>query len=184
MTPRRPDHGWTGTGACLVTSPFASSTIIGRSDNHSTCQSIGRCLTNPPHPKDNEEVVTLRPVGLWRSWERASMAWKRSSVRSRPGPPNNSLQIRILHQTIQNRPGVIWRQLRVSAHELTARFSRADWPGWGALRPLPRAAYLANALEDPQERAETLRRAWQFAGRLFIVAAGGRFDTVSQLVDA
>jgi hypothetical protein len=26
-------------------------------------------------------------VGLWRSWERASMAWKRSSVRSRPGPP-------------------------------------------------------------------------------------------------
>src|SRR5215813_1615872 len=29
-------------------------------------------------------------VGLWRSWERASMAWKRSSVRSRPGPPNLS----------------------------------------------------------------------------------------------
>ena len=29
-------------------------------------------------------------VGLWRSWERASMAWKRSSVRSRSGPPNNS----------------------------------------------------------------------------------------------
>src|SRR5262249_45675059 len=27
-------------------------------------------------------------MGLWRSWERASMAWKRSSVRSRPGPPN------------------------------------------------------------------------------------------------
>ncbi len=26
-------------------------------------------------------------VGLWRSWERASMAWKRSPVRSRPGPP-------------------------------------------------------------------------------------------------
>ncbi|SRR5581483_9166407 len=26
-------------------------------------------------------------VGLWRSWERASMAWKRSSVRARPGPP-------------------------------------------------------------------------------------------------
>ena len=26
-------------------------------------------------------------VGLWRSWERASMAWKRSSVRSRSGPP-------------------------------------------------------------------------------------------------
>ena len=30
-------------------------------------------------------------VGLWRSWERASMAWKRSSVRSRPGPPNLSM---------------------------------------------------------------------------------------------
>src|ERR1700687_5526213 len=27
-------------------------------------------------------------VGLWRSWERASMAWKRSSVRTRLGPPN------------------------------------------------------------------------------------------------
>src|SRR5271170_6460048 len=29
-------------------------------------------------------------VGLWRSWERASMAWKRSTVRTRPGPPNSS----------------------------------------------------------------------------------------------
>jgi hypothetical protein len=26
--------------------------------------------------------------GLWRSWERASMAWKRSRVRISPGPPN------------------------------------------------------------------------------------------------
>ena len=26
-------------------------------------------------------------MGLWRSWERASMAWKRSTVRTRPGPP-------------------------------------------------------------------------------------------------
>jgi hypothetical protein len=34
---------------------------------------------------DNKIVPS---VGLWRSWERASMAWKRSSVRSRPGPPN------------------------------------------------------------------------------------------------
>ena len=32
-----------------------------------------------------ETVLSI--VGLWRSWERASMAWKRSSVRSRPGPP-------------------------------------------------------------------------------------------------
>ena len=30
-------------------------------------------------------------LGLWRSWERASMAWKRSSVRSRPGPPTSTL---------------------------------------------------------------------------------------------
>ena len=36
---------------------------------------------------DNKRVVPPN-VGLWRSWERASMAWKRSSVRSRPGPPN------------------------------------------------------------------------------------------------
>ena len=28
-------------------------------------------------------------VGLWRSWERASMAWKRSTVRTRSGPPKN-----------------------------------------------------------------------------------------------
>ena len=34
--------------------------------------------------------VVSSQVGLWRSWERASMAWKRSSVRSRPGPPNAS----------------------------------------------------------------------------------------------
>ena len=31
--------------------------------------------------------IAFLTVGLWRSWERASMAWKRSSVRSRPGPP-------------------------------------------------------------------------------------------------
>ena len=37
--------------------------------------------------RDNKTV--LPGVGLWRSWERASMAWKRSSVRSRSGPPNN-----------------------------------------------------------------------------------------------
>ena len=36
-------------------------------------------------------------VGLWRSWERASMAWKRSSVRSRPGPPNLQFYARRLY---------------------------------------------------------------------------------------
>src|SRR3954462_14297919 len=35
-----------------------------------------------------QEHPCPRTMGLWRSWERASMAWKRSSVRSRPGPPN------------------------------------------------------------------------------------------------
>ncbi len=33
--------------------------------------------------------ITSARVGLWRSWERASMAWKRSTVRTRPGPPNH-----------------------------------------------------------------------------------------------
>src|SRR5579862_4064047 len=28
-------------------------------------------------------------VGLWRSWERASMAWKRSRVRIPSGPPKH-----------------------------------------------------------------------------------------------
>src|SRR5690349_7173007 len=48
--------------------------------------------------------VSLYKVGLWRSWERASMAWKRSSVRSRPGPPfpsqfrlHDCLDVRFCH---------------------------------------------------------------------------------------
>src|SRR5204862_6511966 len=40
-----------------------------------------------------EQRRSYRRVGLWRSWERASMAWKRSSVRSRPGPPTVSFFI-------------------------------------------------------------------------------------------
>src|SRR5438270_11311688 len=48
----------------------------------------GHCgLTNPQPSARMERFCPLRNVGLWRSWERASMAWKRSSVRSRPGPP-------------------------------------------------------------------------------------------------
>src|SRR3954449_6586164 len=47
----------------------------------------------PPNLGENNKGSTQehpcpRTMGLWRSWERASMAWKRSSVRSRPGPPN------------------------------------------------------------------------------------------------
>src|ERR1700704_6643140 len=42
-----------------------------------------------PHSESKFRLrgISLSQVGLWRSWERASMAWKRSSVRSRPGPP-------------------------------------------------------------------------------------------------
>ena len=46
-----------------------------------------RGLTNRPGAETIGELHPAR-VGLWRSWERASMAWKRSSVRSRSGPPN------------------------------------------------------------------------------------------------
>src|ERR1035438_9360672 len=35
--------------------------------------------------RNGQLVVVSSTVGLWRSWERASMAWKRSPVRSRPG---------------------------------------------------------------------------------------------------
>ena len=45
-------------------------------------------LTICPARRRIEESRRER-VGLWRSWERASMAWKRSSVRSRSGPPNS-----------------------------------------------------------------------------------------------
>jgi hypothetical protein len=41
----------------------------------------------PLIPNSRPRLFRRAIVGLWRSWERASMAWKRSSVRSRPGPP-------------------------------------------------------------------------------------------------
>src|SRR6185437_1099503 len=47
-------------------------------------------------------------VGLWRSWERASMAWKRSSVRSRPGPPIPRYAIR-LHPTERKFTSFLYR---------------------------------------------------------------------------
>ena len=46
-------------------------------------------LTNPAPA---ETIDKLHPSSVWACgavWERASMAWKRSSVRSRPGPPNH-----------------------------------------------------------------------------------------------
>src|SRR6202049_5019173 len=60
------------------------------------------CVDYPRNVGENELSSSLDPefsgllpiVGLWRSWERASMAWKRSSVRSRPGPPISSYSMR------------------------------------------------------------------------------------------
>src|SRR5208282_6025520 len=43
---------------------------------------------------ESQVIAIPTRVGLWRSWERASMAWKRSSVRSRPGPPSSNPQSR------------------------------------------------------------------------------------------
>ena len=48
-------------------------------------------LTNPAAA---ETIEKLHPRSMWACgavWERASMAWKRSSVRSRPGPPIKSI---------------------------------------------------------------------------------------------
>ena len=61
-----------------------------------------------PPPRLTPPPITLRieTVGLWRSWERASMAWKRSSVRSRSGPPNNPHPIKqIAEAALPRSPG-------------------------------------------------------------------------------
>src|SRR5580658_67551 len=55
-------------------------------------QALSR-LTKSPR---STTIVLPANVGLWRSWERASMAWKRSSVRSRSGPPINQQLARLL----------------------------------------------------------------------------------------
>jgi hypothetical protein len=44
------------------------------------------------YPAPAAKIERLCPRSMWACgavWERASMAWKRSSVRSRPGPPIN-----------------------------------------------------------------------------------------------
>src|SRR6201999_1431713 len=58
-----------------------------------------------------ENIEVLPRVGLWRSWERASMAWKRSSVRSRSGPPNNPLQIKHMPEAENSLLSVFWCHL-------------------------------------------------------------------------
>jgi hypothetical protein len=69
-------------------------------------------------PGGENKRVLPADVGLWRSWERASMAWKRSSVRSRPGPPNSVISFNIcnLYQEAFELPGKLrvfcsWRTL-------------------------------------------------------------------------
>jgi hypothetical protein len=68
----------------------------------------GRALTIPSLWARINMVPAIKTfispyVGLWRSWERASMAWKRSSVRSRPGPPS--------FQQLSGPPSPIWPEI-------------------------------------------------------------------------
>src|SRR5438270_6845842 len=60
-------------------------------------------------------MSTPYEMGLWRSWERASMAWKRSSVRSRPGPP--------IPQQLAIPPRSAWPYIRRKFLEYFRRFS-------------------------------------------------------------
>ena len=66
--------------------------------NGNSCSGLG--LTNRTLAETIGELHPCSIVGLWRSWERASMAWKRSSVRSRSGPPNNPLKIKQLQEEV------------------------------------------------------------------------------------
>ncbi len=59
----------------------------------------GNAFDTPSTSGDNRGVASLQHVGLWRSWERASMAWKRSSVRSRSGPPKSHRSTQKLIET-------------------------------------------------------------------------------------
>ena len=38
-------------------------------------------------------TIYVGRVGLWRSWERACMACRRSPVQSRPAPPNQARHV-------------------------------------------------------------------------------------------
>ena len=88
-----------------------------------------RKFDSNPSVSDNKEVARKRDpsfrVGLWRSWERASMAWKRSSVRSRPGPPKIITVSARITLGIVNVPG---RELTAtkSAGTTVTRLARRD----------------------------------------------------------
>ena len=57
-----------------------------------TSPGAGGRLTNPAGVETIRELHSYRTWACGAVWERASMAWKRSSVRSRPGPPINRLK--------------------------------------------------------------------------------------------
>ena len=73
------------------------------------------------------DEVTLRTVGLWRSWERASMALKRSGVRIPSGPPNPHREIvaadieRYLDSLLPGRDRVLQEMEEYAHHHLPLR---------------------------------------------------------------
>src|SRR5438552_6568268 len=72
-------------------------------------------------------MIRLSPrVGLWRSWERASMAWKRSSVRSRPGPPILCDAYRLHPTKRKNKQVLHWLRNRSACSTDTAS-ARTDY---------------------------------------------------------
>src|SRR5438552_8292732 len=72
-------------------------------------------------------MIRLSPrVGLWRSWERASMAWKRSSVRSRPGPPILCDPYRLHPTKRKNKQVLHWLRNRSACSTDTAS-ARTDY---------------------------------------------------------
>src|SRR5215831_9739460 len=67
---------------------------------------------------------TINFVGLWRSWERASMAWKRSSVRSRPGPPIKHPKIKRFCQSVPEAPPIFPRAAIAESRSSKSRLIR------------------------------------------------------------
>ena len=50
------------------------------------------------------------------------MAWKRSSVRSRPGPPDNPIKIKLLDELLPKHQRAIWCQFCFYSHRATLPF--------------------------------------------------------------
>ena len=68
----------------------------------------------PAIPTFRAQAFLSSIVGLWRSWERASMAWKRSSVRSRPGPPISPSDFRLLPAKLEPAQSDRYPELRAA----------------------------------------------------------------------